>query len=278
VADEAQERLVADLNAVVALRDEISPWLMVLRVAPDGWALPDFRPGQFAVVGLPGSAPRHPLADPEDAPRDPAKIIRRAYSISSSSLTREYVEFYIALVTSGALTPRLFALQMGDRLWLSPKVTGLFTLDRVAADRHVVLIATGTGLAPYMSMLTTHLVCDGDRKFAVLHGARHSWDLGFRAELQNLARMCPNFSYTPVISRPQQEHVAWSGNKGYVQDLWRSGAVEQAWGIRPTPDNTQILLCGSPSMIDDTIAILGAEGFVEDRKHDRGQIHVERYW
>ncbi len=266
------------LNAVVALRTEISPWLIVLRVVPDGWQLPDFAPGQFAVLGLPGSAPRGAMSEPEEPPSDPGKVIRRAYSIASSSLTREYIEFYIALVTSGALTPRLFALNIGDRLWLSPRITGMFTLDQVPEEQNVVLIATGTGLAPYMSMLTTHLVCGGTRRFAVLHGARHSWDLGYRSELLTLQHLCKNLLYSPVISRPQNEPVPWQGATGYVQDLWHSGIIAKAWGFAPAPDNTHVFLCGSPAMIDSAIETLGQDGFIEHSKRQPGQIHVERYW
>jgi len=278
IGPQSQEAVIDAHNAVVALRTEISPWLVVLRIVPDGWTLPEFEPGQFAVIGLTGAAPRHPLADVEEPPPDPDKLIRRAYSISSSSLTREYLELYIALVTSGALTPRLFALRMGDRLWLGPKITGMFTLDRVPEDKHVVLIATGTGLAPYMSMLTTHLICDSPRKFAVLHGARHSWDLGYRAELTNLQRLCPNFSYYPTISRPQHEPVPWPGTTGYVQDLWRAGCVERAWGFSPSPESTQVFLCGSPAMIDDVVPMLESEGYKEHTRREPGQVHVERYW
>lgn len=267
------------LNAVVALRTEISPWLIILRVVPDGWQLPAFEPGQFAVLGLPGSAPRCAMSEPEDPPpADPRKLIRRAYSVASSSLTREYMEFYVALVTSGALTPRLFALNIGDRVWLGTKITGMFTFDQVPEDQNVVMIATGTGLAPYMSMLTTHLTCGAPRRFAVLHGARHSWDLGYRSELLTLQHLCKNLSYHPVISRPQSEPVAWPGQVGYVQDLWKGGAIEQKWGFAPTPDNTHIFLCGSPQMIDDTVAMLQGEGYKEHTKKEAGQIHVERYW
>lgn len=266
------------LNAVVALRTEISPWLIILRVVPDGWKLPDFTPGQFAVLGLPGAAPRCALADPDETPPHPTKLIRRAYSIASSSLTREYIEFYVALVTTGALTPRLFSLNIGDRLWLSPKITGMFTLDQIPDDQNVVMIATGTGLAPYMSMLTTHLVCGSPRRFAVLHGARHSWDLGYRSELTTLQHLCGNFSYAPVISRPADEPIPWPGATGYVQDLWRAGVVENVWGIKPTPENTHFFLCGSPAMIDTVVEMLGQEGYQEHTKRTPGQIHVERYW
>jgi len=266
------------LNAVVALRTEISPWLIILRIVPDGWQLPAFTPGQFGVLGLPGSAPRCAISEPEEPPADPGKLIRRAYSIASSSLTHEYLEFYVALVTSGALTPRLFALNIGDRLWLSPRITGMFTFDQVPEDQNVVMIATGTGLAPYMSMLSTHLVCGSSRRFAVLHGARNSWDLGYRSELLTLQHLCRNLSYNPVISRPQNEPAPWPGQVGYVQDLWKRGSVEKAWDFRPAPDNTHFFLCGSPQMIDDTVSLLQHEGYREHTKKEPGQIHVERYW
>ena len=98
---------------------------------PDGWPLPDFEPGQFAVLGLPGSAPRHRLSEPEERPAaagqiDPACLFDRIFVAG-----REYMDFYLHLVGSGALTPRLFALNMGDRVWLGPKITGMFTLDQV---------------------------------------------------------------------------------------------------------------------------------------------------
>ena len=266
------------LNAVVALRNEITPWLIILRIVPDGWTLPAFYPGQFSVIGLPGSAPRCAGSDAEDPAPDPDKLIRRAYSIASSSLTREYIDLYVALVTSGALTPRVFALNMGDRLWLSPKVTGMFTFDQVPEGQNVVMIATGTGLAPYMSMLSTHLMCGSPSKVSVLHGARHSWDLGYRSELLTLQHLCNNFSYFPVISRPQKEPIAWTGATGYVQELWKAGVIEKNWGFKPTPENTHVFLCGSPAMIDDAEAKLIAEGFTEHSKKTPGQIHVERYW
>jgi ferredoxin--NADP+ reductase len=266
------------LNAIVTLRTEISPWLMILRVVPDGWSLPAFEPGQFAVIGLPASAPRCKLAEAEDPPPDPLRLVRRAYSIASSSITNEFLDFYIALVTTGALTPRLFSTTMGDHIWLSPKINGMFTLDKVPEDKNIVLIATGTGLAPYMSMLTTHLVCKSPRRFAVLHGARYSWDLGYRAELMTLAHLCDNLGYFPVISRPQAEAAPWPGATGYVQQLWTDGVVERTWGTRPTPDNTHVFLCGSPAMIDATVELLGKDGFIEQTKKTPGQIHVERYW
>ena len=96
------------------------------------------------------------------------------------------------------------------------------------------MVATGTGLAPYMSMLRTGITANPSRRFAVLAGARHSWDLGYTAELTTLARVCPNFAYLPVVSRPKDEPTTWGGATGYVQSLWEGGALEKAFGKRPT--------------------------------------------
>ena len=90
------------LNAVVTLRNEVSPWLMILQVVPDGWmgrhTLPHYVPGQFTSLGLFGSASRCALAEPEMPPADPDKLIKRAYSIVSSPGNHEFLEFYVALV------------------------------------------------------------------------------------------------------------------------------------------------------------------------------------
>ena len=147
------------LNAVVTLRNEISPWLMVLQVVPDGWDFPDDVPGQFAVLGLFGSASRCALAESEIPPAEPEKLIKRAYGIASSPLNREFLEFYVALVPGGALTPRLFNLKIGDRIWISQRAAGKFTYDdsKVPKGANLVLITTGSGLGPFMSMLSTHL-------------------------------------------------------------------------------------------------------------------------
>jgi len=270
---------VADeLNAIVIQRIEVSPGLAILRVVTDGWDLPDFAPGQFAVLGLPGSAARCTVCDPEDEAQDGDKIIKRAYSIASSSVAREFLEFYIVLVPSGALTPRLFALSQGDRVWLGPKISGIFTLDQVPEDKHIILTSTGTGLAPYMSMLRTKLTCGDERRFAVLHGARHSWDLGYRSELMTLHRMCSNFAYVPTISRASEEVAAWNGETGYIQDLWKRMPLKNHWGFGPSPQDTHVFVCGNPDMIESMVDILDSQGFKEHKKNEPGQVHVERYW
>lgn len=264
-----------ELNAVITQRTEVSPGLFIIRVVPDGWELDGFIPGQYGVLGLPGSAPRCEGSDPEEEPGAPEKLIKRAYSIASSSLAKEFLEFYIVLVPGGALTPRLYNLQIGDRVWLGHKITGMFTLDSVPEDQNLILIATGTGLAPYISMLRSQLTVNPDRKFGILHGARHTWELGYRSELMALDDLYPNFTYVPSISRPQLEPIEWKGETGHIQNVWSRSPFDS---ISPTPENTHIFLCGNPAMIETMLERLDEEGFVEQTRKQAGQIHVEKYW
>lgn len=266
------------LNAVVTHRIDINDGLAIFRVVPDGWELPNFLPGQFAALGLPPEAHRAEGADPEAVTEGTGLLIKRAYSIASSSVANEHVEFYVALVPSGALTPRLFALQPGDKIWMSPKFTGMFTLDQVPADKNVVFVATGTGIAPYMSMIRTHLAGDHERKFAVLHGARRSRDLGYRVELVYLTRTRRNLCYVPIVSEPETETKPWTGQTGFLQDLWAARPLDAAWGLRPAPENTHVFLCGNPLMIEKMLAVLQLDGFKEHTKRAPGEIHTEKYW
>lgn len=266
-----------EANAVVVQKIELAPGLIKLRVVPDGWELPDFTAGQYSLLGLPGSAPRHPSSEAEEVPADAKKLILRAYSVASSSMAKEYLEFYISMVRSGALTPRLMNLNIGDKLWLSTHFSGMFTMSDVSYEFNVVLIATGTGVAPYMSMIRTEAEEGIRHRFAVVHGARHSWDLGYHAQLITLDKLSKNFSYIPIISDAHDEPVPWKGHTGFVQKIWTDGVLDKAWDFHPTSKDTHIFLCGNPHMIDDMIKLLEKEGFREQTRDVPGNIHLERY-
>jgi ferredoxin--NADP+ reductase len=268
-----------ELNAIIAQRHDVGPGVWVVYVVPDGWSLPPFQAGQYATLGLPGTAPRWKGADPEPPVKDSEKLIKRAYSIVSSPNESDHLEFYLVLINNGSLTPRLFNLQPGDRLWLSPKIIGTFVLKRAPAAANLVFVATGTGIAPYVSMLRTILGPNMKRKIALFHGVRVSQDLGYMKEMLAIQRACPNFSYIPTVSRPQNEVVPWRGQTGHVQKVWESGVLKEKWGFAPAPDDTQFFLCGSPGMIESKVSVLSKDGFAEHtRAHPHGQIHLERYW
>src|SRR5947209_1898481 len=132
-------------------------------------------------------------------------------------------------------------------------------------------------LLPYLRMLTTYLSFLRQRRVALVHGVRHSCDLGYRSVLMAMQRLRANFTYLPIVSRPQEEPVQWKGAIGHVQDLWRSDSIEHAWGCRASPDDTHVFLCGSPEMIESMIAMLVQERFHEHSAKKPGQIHSERY-
>ncbi len=266
-----------EFNATLSERIDITPDLALFRVKPKGWAIPEFKAGQFVVLGLPGSAPRCAGSLPDEKPLDPEKFIQRAYSIASTPLLKDYLEFYITVVKQGIFTPRLFSLKAGDDVFLGQKFTGAFTMTEVPEEAHLVYVATGTGIAPFKSMLDTYLK-SGDRHFSLVHGVRESADLGYRQEMLELEKKFPNFSYHPILSRPEKETTPWAGPTGHVQHVWESGELQKKWNFKPTPANTHIFLCGSPAMIESMIEVLGKDGFKEHKKTEPGQIHVERYW
>ncbi len=309
--------MAAEYNATLISRAEVAPGSAILRVAPD--RLPfEFEPGQYAVLGLKAAELRvdeadadrpavelavAPAGEPDGqlavevqaavaarAAADRERMIRRAFCMTSDSRSSEYLEFYMTLILSGELTPRLFNLKAGDRLFVGPEAEGIFTLDK-SSTKHVLMVSTGTGLAPYMSMIRNELKlrsqgrvavsglrkCNGPRHFVMVHGARTSWDLAFRTELTGLARRCDNFHYLPAVTRPQED-LTWVGRTGYVQNVIASNAVEEETGLAVTPDNFELFLSGNPAMIDSVIEWAEGRGFSLARGSDHGTIHVEKFW
>lgn len=257
------------LNATVIHRTDITPDLMVLRVKPDN-GVPDFLPGQYVAIGLPGSAPRYSGAAPEETAPAPDKIIKRAYSIGSSPREKEYIEFYIAVVPTGALTSRLATVKEGDRVFAQPKVTGTFTLEGIPADHNLVLVSTGTGLAPYMSMIRTPETWTQGRGITVVHGVRFPEDFAYAEELQNFEKEKAGlFRYLPISSRAPE---SWNGRKGRIQKLFESGEL----AFDPSRDH--VFLCGNPAMIEDVERDLTGKGFIVHSKKTPGNLHLEKYW
>lgn len=264
------------LNATIVRRDEVGPGLLVIGVRPDV-PLFDFQPGQYATLGLPSNAVRAANAkadrDPEAGKTD--KLIKRAYSIASPSTKRDSVEFYLNMVDDGAFTPRLFALGVGGRVWMSTKAVGTFTLEGVGPDDDVILVATGTGLAPFVSMLDTESSTRPGRHWVLIHGTRYIADLGYHAHLLERAKQLSRFSYLPSVTRPEGP---WDGRVGRVPGLFESGELEKLTGRAVTPQTSHVYLCGNPDMITDMQTLLGGRGFTVHKRHEPGRLHVESYW
>lgn len=263
------------LNCRITQTIQVSPIMKIIKVSPEGWKFPEFEAGQFVALGLTPDAKRCKEATDEHSEPNADKLIRRAYSIASAS-HEDSVEFYITLVHSGQLTPRIFELKIGDKIFMGKKAVGMFTLDQIDINRNIVLIATGTGVAPYMSMLRSDALRRKGR-ITVIHGAANSWDLGYSSELKLLASMFPNFSYYPTITEPKNEPTGWEGDTRFIREIWEDGFAQKHWGFDPSPEDTDFFLCGNPRMVDGMKESLFAQGFKDHKKKEPGQIHAEEF-
>lgn len=259
------------LNAKVVFQEHIHETLMILRICFLKNNVPSFKPGQFGTLGLLESY----IKDNQQAFR----LVRRSYSIASAKDNTDYLEYFITKVQSGLLTNQLFTLQEGDLLWMSQKITGFFTLDPIPPDVHLIWIATGTGVAPFVSMLRSSILDERTNyKIALLHGVRYRSDLGYEKELAQMAQFKENFFYFPIVSRPDSIWQKAKGAIGRVQSLWHNQVIEKSFGFAPSPQNTHIMLCGNPYMIEDMLIILEALGFSIHTRRQPGHIHFEKYW
>lgn len=257
-------------NATLIQRIEVTPDLLIIRVKPDA-GVPNFEAGQYVALALPGSHPRPESFPAETESYAPDKLIKRAYSIGSSPAEKGYLEFYIAIVPTGALTSRLVTLKEGDRLFCAPKITGHFTLHDIPEGKNLILIATGTGLAPYMSMLRTGTVVQKYNAISILHGVRFERDLAYREELASFTQQNPRFKYHAFVSREDAKPGLFQ--KGYVQSVFMNGE------ITPDPVSDHVLVCGNPAMIEDVEKLLTTErGYIVHSKKTPGSLHVEKYW
>ena len=214
---------------------------------------------------------------------------------------QELVEFYVALVRWAekhppALTPRLFALNVGDRLFLGPRGHGSYTLSNVRPGDNVVFAATGTGEAPHNAMLA-ELLSRGHRgQIVCATCVRYQHDLAYLAEHRKLESMFSNYRYVSLTTRePQNLDPSRSDfiGKQYLQEFFSSGKLEHTCGLALDPSRTHVFLCGNPTMIGapqhahalrfyprptGMVEILEGRGFTLDEPHQPGNIHLEKYW
>lgn len=264
-------------NATVVAKHALTADLFVLKVRPDT-PPPSFVSGQYVLLGLSSNIPRRQGSDPEHKESKPDRMILRAYSIASSGLEPDLLEFYISVVGNGSLTPRLVQAQPGDRLMVGDKIRGFFTLDTVPKEhKTVVLAATGTGLAPYVSMMRNHAVHPYPFRFIILHGAPKSWELGYLDELRNYSRFLPRVQYVPSITRTKEDPW-WKGESGRITQYFQSAPLLERLEVELDPAKTSVFLCGNPAMIHDVGKILEPLGYTAYSTQNPGSLHTEEYW
>lgn len=221
-----------------------------------------FRNGHFVMLGL--EVQGRPLL--------------RAFSVVSANYD-EHLEFYSIKIPDGALTSRLQHIQPGDSVLMSQKPTGTLLIDHLTPGKRLYLLGTGTGLAPFMSIVRDPETYDRFDKVVVAHGVRHVSDLGYRGYIEDelpqhelvgdLVR--EQLLYYPTVTREPFR------NQGRITALVESGKMFSDLGLpNLDPAHDRVMICGSPTMLKDLVTLLEGRGFVEGNSDHQGSYVIER--
>ncbi|MBZ0274451.1 ferredoxin--NADP reductase [bacterium] len=301
----------AAYNATITSFKFCNPDLAIIRVRPDD-GVPEYKPGQYTTLGLLRGEARAPeCQDDPYEPGEAGKMVKRAYSICHPVFSDAdpaalaphplgYLEFFIVLIREAApdkpplLTPRLFALSEGSRIFCAPRVVGKYTLDTCAEDmaRHgddlnLVFVSTGTGEAPHHVMIWDLLRRGFKGRLFSIMCSRYRADMGYANMHRRLAELYPNYDFVEITTRDTP------GRKMYIQSFVEEGHLFERHAGFADPARTHYYLCGNPAMIglptrsDGTktypatkglVEVLENLGFAADHKRETGNIHFEEYW
>ena len=207
-----------------------------------------------------------------------SRPLMRAYSIASPNYLEE-LEFFSIKVADGPLTSRLQKIKVGDSILVGTKPTGTLINGNLLPGKHLYLIATGTGLAPFMSIIQDLEVLDSYDKVILTHGVRYTSELAYANFLtqelpghEYLGELIKEkLIYYPTVTR-EDFH-----NQGRLTDLMTSGKLFSDIGLpQPNTDDDRFMICGSPSMLKDTVAILEDWGFSEAKQGNQAEYVIER--
>ena len=221
-----------------------------------------FANGQFTMIGL----------EVEGRP------LLRAYSTASAN-HEDRLEFFSIKVPDGPLTSRLQHLKAGDPIIVGRKATGTLLLDNLLPGRNLYLLGTGTGLAPFLSLVKDPETYERFERVVLLHGCRQVSELAYgEAILKGLAEdeflgdlVATQLTYFPTVTREPFR------NRGRITDLIASGKLAEEIGLPPIgPAEDRLMLCGSPQMIADTRTLLEERGFIEGNHSAPGDYVVEK--
>jgi ferredoxin--NADP+ reductase len=185
------------------------------------------------------------------------------------------LEFYYNVVEAGPLSPRLAALGEGDEVFVAPSPAGFLVLREVPEAENLWLIATGTGLGPFLSILRTETPWQRFRRVTLAHATRTAADRAYRPLLEEIARTrAGRFALVAFVSREAVDGAL----PGRVPAAIADGRLEAAAGAELSAARSQVMLCGNPEMVKDVTAALEARGMRKHRRRAPGHITVETYW
>ncbi|MCU7885967.1 MAG: ferredoxin--NADP reductase [Candidatus Thiodiazotropha sp. (ex Lucinoma annulata)] len=221
------------------------------------------------------------------APVDPftaGQFTRLALEIEGERVARPYsfvnppqddlLEIYFNEVESGPLSPRLAALEPGDRVWVSARPKGFFTLDQLPECENLWMIASGTALGVYLSILRTEHSWQRFHQIVLVHNVRKGDQLSYSEEITNLKRQYDErFRYIPITSREQVDGAL----HGRVLATLEDGRLENHAGVLLTAEQSHIMLCGNMGMIREVSQALEVRGMRKHRKKETGHYTIEKY-
>ncbi len=201
--------------------------------------------------------------------------VQRAYSYVNAP-SDDRLEFYLVTVPEGKLSPSLHALQEGDSLFVTQEAAGFFVLEEIPHCETLWMLATGTAIGPYLSILQEGRDLERFQHIILVHAARFAHDLSYLPLMQELQRRyAGKLTIQTIVSRENAE----GSLTGRVPALIQNGSLEAAVGHKLTAENSHVMLCGNPQMVRDTQQLLKEQR--EMRKHLRrkpGHITSEQYW
>ena len=217
--------------------------------------------GQFIMIGL--------VID--------GKPLMRAYSIASANY-EEHMEFFSIKVQDGPLTKHLQKIKPGDKILASTKPTGTLIVDNLKPGKHLYLLATGTGLAPFMSVIKDPEVYERYEKVILTHGVREVSELAYEDIIRELPEneffgemVKGKLLYYPTVTREEYQ------TQGRLTDALTSGEISQKLGLPEiNKQDDRFMICGSPSMLSDFCEILDGLGYKETIRSDLGEYVIER--
>lgn len=272
-----------------------APTLLSFKVTrPDGFK---FTAGQFVRLGIHGKdlqyfAQNHESKlitsknqdheaqgyETQGQPIDLDGYVFRAYSVASSPYD-EFIEFFSVVIPEGEFTSKVNHIQVGDSLLLNTTPFGYLTLARyqLPLPNDLWLLATGTGLAPFLSILKTIEVWQQYQRIILVYSARTSQELAYQAEISSIKSIYGDngaaFVFLPIVTR----EADYAGEKARIPNLILSGKLTQLVGQKLDKERSHVMLCGNPQMVEDTKEALKSIGLTMNRRGE-GNIAVENYW
>ncbi|MCB1906627.1 MAG: ferredoxin--NADP reductase [Rhodocyclaceae bacterium] len=218
----------------------------------------NFQPGQFVRLGL----------------EVDGEIVGRPYSLVNAPAD-PLLEIYFDVVPTGPLSPRLAALAPGDRVLVGTAAYGFLVLSEMPAGSELWLIASGTGIGPFVSIVGDGTLWRHYDHLRLVHGVRHAAELAYAERLQAVtAPAGKGCRYLPLLSRESRAGTL----SGRIPAAIADSRLQRAAGLSFDPARSRVMLCGNPAMVEDTMAALAAYGLGRHRRRSPGQILIEEYW